>query len=949
MPPARVFGAVRVSLLAVCALAFAACDGADRLTNSTAEQTGPPQAVIEAAARTAALGSSSAAPASLNATTGGTPFGFFHLPLNLYGPTWTGALKGVGATTVMNELEAARKAGASVIISMVGNDKWYKNADGTFSLDKWKNRLGPFKGLNFTSYITDGTVLAHYLIDEPNDPTNWNGTTISPATLEEMALYSKQLWPTLPTIVRVSPTYLKGRTYQYLDGAWAQYHSRFGTVSTWLNKSVTDAKASGLSVVAGMNVLAGGTSTGGIKGYWLNSWAMGAGELEAWGSAILADPYPCALLMWQYNEFYIGRADIKAVMGRLAAQARAKPFRSCRGGAQASPPPPPPTNQPPTAAFTAPSCTAGVPCQFNDASTDPDGSIASRTWTFGDGKSSTLKDPTNTYAAANTYTVTLTVKDDKGASRSVSKNVVVAPVSPSNQLPVAAFTAPGCTAGVACQFNDGSTDADGTIASRTWAFGNGQTSTLKDPTTTYASANTYTVTLTVTDDKGGTNSTTKNVIATTASPSNQPPVAGFTPPSCTVGTACQFNDGSSDPDGTIASRTWTFDDGQTSTLKDPTYVYASASPHTVTLAVTDDKGGSSSVSKTVNVSLPPPTNSPLKPAFTAPICTAGVACQFTDASSDTDGIIKSWSWNFGNGKTSTVRHPKPTYAAAGAYTVTLTLTDDKGRTNSLSKIVTVIAPNSPPTAAFVAPSCAAGTPCQFNDASTDGDGTIATRSWAFGDGTTSTEADPSVTYAASGPYTVTLTVTDDDGAPSTVSQSVTVSPANNPPAAAFTAPTCTAGTPCQFNDASADGDGTIATRSWAFGDGTTSTEADPNVTYAAAGSYTVTLTVTDDDGAPNTVSHDVTVAPAAPLPAPAPIVLSVRGRVENNLQYMTLTWTGGVGSTLDVYRDGVFKTNTPNDGQYTNSRNYQKPITYTYKVCEKGTTQCSNAASVTFN
>ena len=113
----------------------------------------------------------------------------------------------------------------------MGSQAQWVNANGTFSLDKWKARLLPYRSINFSSYIADGTIIGNYLIDEPNDPTNWAGTTVSPATLDEMAMYSKQIWPTMPTIVRVSPSYLKGHTYQYLDAAWAQYHSRFGDVA----------------------------------------------------------------------------------------------------------------------------------------------------------------------------------------------------------------------------------------------------------------------------------------------------------------------------------------------------------------------------------------------------------------------------------------------------------------------------------------------------------------------------------------------------------------------------------------------------------------------------------------------------------------------------------------------------------------------------------------------
>jgi PKD repeat protein len=178
--------------------------------------------------------------------------------------------------------------------------------------------------------------------------------------------------------------------------------------------------------------------------------------------------------------------------------------------------------------------------------------------------------------------------------------------------------------------------------------------------------------------------------------------------------------------------------------------------------------------------------------------------------------------------------------------------------------------NDPPVANFGEPTCTLLS-CTFTDASTD-DGTIASRSWAFENGTpaTSTEATQAVTFSAAGTHTVTLTVTDNEGASDDFSREVTVSttaPANQPPVADFNA-ACSSQN-CDFTNSSTDADGSITTFAWDFGEpasaDNTSAEEDPSHAYAAPGDFTVTLTVTDDDGATTSVTKTINVAPPATL------------------------------------------------------------------------------------
>lgn len=151
-----------------------------------------------------------------------------------------------------------------------------------------------------------------------------------------------------------------------------------------------------------------------------------------------------------------------------------------------------------------------------------------------------------------------------------------------------------------------------------------------------------------------------------------------------------------------------------------------------------------------------------------------LSCSFTDTSSDSDGSITVWAWDFGDSNTSTAQNPNHIYATANTYTVTLTVTDNDGVTATNSQSITVIEPagNLAPTADFTFST--AGLTASFTDTSWDSDGVISSWFWEFGDGATSTSQSPSHAYTSADTYTVTLTVTDDNGASDTTSQSVTV-------------------------------------------------------------------------------------------------------------------------------------------------------------------------------
>lgn len=229
------------------------------------------------------------------------------------------------------------------------------------------------------------------------------------------------------------------------------------------------------------------------------------------------------------------------------------------------------------------------------------------------------------------------------------------------------------------------------------------------------------------------------------------------------------------------------------------------------------------------------------------------------ASSDADGTITTYAWDFGDGTTGTGVTASHAYTSAGTYAVRLTVTDDRGGTATTTQSVTTVA-NQGPTARFTVTHT--GLAVALDAAgSSDPDGTITSYEWDFGDGTTTSGDAPRHTYTTAGRYTVTLTVTDSDGATASSSDLITVAPAaNQSPTASFSS-VLTGLSVSLDGTGSTDPDGSIASYSWDLGDGTTATGETTTHTYATPGSYSVTLTVTDDQGSTDTRTSSVIVAP----------------------------------------------------------------------------------------
>jgi len=262
------------------------------------------------------------APLAALSFAGGIPIGSAAQPNSYFGSRYNGALRNIYPQYLRENLAAIKSRGGKVVLMMAGPERLYKTADGHFSLTKWKARIDRYRNVDFDSYIRDGTLVGHYLIDEPNDPSNWNGRPISGTTLDEMARYSKQRWPGLATIVRTYPTYLEDwGPYRYLDAAWAQYVYRFGDPGSFITKHVGSAKRQGLGLVVGLNYLRGGP----------NKSKMTASQVRSWGSELLSSSYPCAFISWKYNDDYLSTSAMRDAMSYLRNKAENRSSKSCRG------------------------------------------------------------------------------------------------------------------------------------------------------------------------------------------------------------------------------------------------------------------------------------------------------------------------------------------------------------------------------------------------------------------------------------------------------------------------------------------------------------------------------------------------------------------------------------------------------------------------------------------
>jgi PKD repeat protein len=333
-------------------------------------------------------------------------------------------------------------------------------------------------------------------------------------------------------------------------------------------------------------------------------------------------------------------------------------------------------------------------------SSDSDGVIVEYSWDFGDGGKDSGMYTNYEFSSANNYTVSLTVLDNEGETAitttliSVYEKIVSANVAPTAIISVENNTVMEL---VSLLFDaSGSSDPDGDIVEYSWDFGDGVKDSGMYTNHAFSTSNDYNVTLTVMDNDGDT-ATTTTEITVNEMPANVPPVASLLLSASSTDMYEHVNcDGSSstDSDGEIVMYAWEFGDGINATGIYTNHYYTEPGTYTITLTVTDDRGATNSTSSNIiiNDQGDPVDNNPPIASFEVEQITiiAEKPTLFNaSGSSDSDGAIVEYSWDFGDGTGGSGKNIEHSFAAEGEFNVTLTVYDNDGASDSDYTIVTV--------------------------------------------------------------------------------------------------------------------------------------------------------------------------------------------------------------------------------------------------------------------
>ena len=491
--------------------------------------------------------------------------------------------------------------------------------------------------------------------------------------------------------------------------------------------------------------------------------------------------------------------------------------------------------------------------------------MGSYAWDFGDGGTSDQADPVYTYNTPGSYDAVLTVTDGEGLTDMATITITV---NTPNAPPVALAEATPESGLVPLEvtFTGSNSTDDVGIVSYSWDFGDGGTSDEADPVYTYTTAGSFDAVLTVTDGGGLSDTSTVNIVV--SEPDNEPPVALATanPTEGTAPLPVIFDASGSTDDKGIVSYFWDFKDGTTSSEMNPVTTFDTAGTYVVELTVTDEEGLTDTTTITITVSSA--NEGPVAVAAADPLSgDAPLEVQFTGSNSTDDVAVTSYAWDFGDGNTSSEANPVYTFTVVGTYEVSLTVSDGEGLEDTATLTIVVNDPvtNDAPVAVAIATPLSGDAPLEvsFDGSGSSDDVAITSYNWDFGDGSSSTEINPTNTFTQVGTYTVVLTVMDEEGLMGTDSVVITVTEpvSNTPPVAEVSATPLTGTVPLEvsFIGSGSSDDKGIVSFSWDFGNGETVSVADPTYTFEFAGTFDVVLTVQDEEGETDTATITIEV------------------------------------------------------------------------------------------
>ncbi len=457
-----------------------------------------------------------------------------------------------------------------------------------------------------------------------------------------------------------------------------------------------------------------------------------------------------------------------------------------------------------------------------------------------------------------------------------------------------------------------------------WNFGNGNTSVLQNPSATYFTPGTYTVTLTATN-AGGSNTLTRSQYITVY----EPPTVNFTEDkrSGCFPLRVQFQDISSAGSGnTNVAWLWDFGNGITSTLQNPLAIYTTSGNFTVTLKVTNDKGCTKTISRPNYINVTPGVRSVFSNTQ-ATVCAPPASISFTNTSSGPP--VLSYLWDFGDGSPLvTTANPTHTYNSAGTFTAMLVTNSTAGCEDTARSNPIVIGGFN--TTFSAAASACTNETISFTNTSTPA---VTSSVWNFGDGGTANTIHTTHSYALPGNYIVRLYNTYANCVDSTL-QNIQINPR---PVADFTAPVtsrCQPTLTVNFQDITTGG---VVGWEWDFGDGSPiSSLQNPSHTYTAFGSYAVTLIATNGFGCTDTIvkpDYIIIQRPVIVIPS-----LPARGCIPHTISPVaTITTVDVVTSYLWDFGDGFTSS------AVTPTHTYSIQGTYTVKLYITTSSGCTDS------